>query len=172
MKNKKLWISLSIAGVLLLVAAVVVWFSCSGSSGWEWEDDEDDDDDSSVSSDDDDDDSMQSAIDQMIATVGIESVIVEVAEFDEGDYQVLVKAQVPCYTELFLASYAEKNPDIALQSAIMKKEYSTVSYEGYASVRTVDGQPIADTDTLVRGFIEQELIKAINAVMEAEEVDE
>ena len=68
MKNKKLWISLSIAGVLLLVAAVVVWFSCSGSSGWEWEDDEDDDDDSSVSSDDDDDDSMQSAIDQMIAT--------------------------------------------------------------------------------------------------------
>lgn len=171
MKNKKLWISLSIAGVLLLVAAVVVWFSCSGSSGWEWEDDEDDDDDSSVSSDDDD-DGMQSAIDQMIATVGLESVIVEVGEFGEGDYQVLVKAQVPCYTELFLASYAEKNPDIALQSAIMKKEYSTVSYEGYAPVRTVDGQLIADTDTLVRGFIEQELIKAINAVMEAEEVDE
>jgi hypothetical protein len=46
MKNKKLWISLSIAGVLLLVAAVVVWFSCSGSSGWEWEDDDDDSSDS------------------------------------------------------------------------------------------------------------------------------
>lgn len=160
---------------LLLALAMVLSVSCTSSY-----DGGESDDDSEVSSDkgnkgnkgDGDDEDKQSAVDEMIASIGRESVTVEVGEVPQGDYRAPVKAQVPNYTELFTAAYAEADPDKALQNAIRNKEYTTVEYEGYADVRYEGDEEIIDTDRLVDGFIEQELIKAINAVMELEEAGE
>ncbi len=157
---------------LMLVGAMMLSVSCSGASVDV--DDWDDDSDGSSNKGNGGDKDNVSAVDMMIASIGRESVTVEIGEIEEGRYgaSAHVTAQVPNYTELFIAAYAEADPDKALQNAIKKKEYTTVEYEGYATVIYEGEEQIVETDELVEDFIEQELIKAINAVLEMEEAGE
>lgn len=157
---------------LMLAGAMVLSVSCSGASADV--DDWDDDSEGSANKGNKGDKDKESVVDKMIASIGRESVTVEIGEIEDGRYgaSAHVTAQVPNYTELFIAAYAEADPDKALQNAIKKKEYTTVEYEGYATVLYEGEEQIVETDELVEGFIEQELIKAINAVMEMEEAGE
>ena len=110
------------------------------------------------------------AVDEMIASIGTDAVEVEVVRIETGRYgdTATIKAQVPNYTELFTAALTEKDPTEALARAIEKKEYTTVEYQGYASVAYVNDEQVVESDQVVKTFIEKELIKAINAVMESE----
>lgn len=110
-------------------------------------------------------------VEQLIASIGTEGVALEFGKIETGRYgdSAPVTAQVPNYTELFTAACTSENPTEALARAIEKKDFTTVEYTGYAAV-TYDGDtPVYDTEMLVKDFIEQELIKAINAVTESEE---
>lgn len=115
-------------------------------------------------------DKVTAAADEIIASAGVDAVEVEVGEIESGRYgsSAKITAQVPNYTELFTAAFAGDDPTDALAKAIEKKEYSTVKYQGYVTV-TMDGdEQIVHSDELVKSFIEKELIKAINAVLESE----
>ena len=115
-------------------------------------------------------DKVTAAADEIIASAGVDAVEVEVGEIESGRYgsSARITAQVPNYTELFTAAFEEDDPTGALAKAIENREYTTVEYKGYASV-TMDGDnQIVHSDELVKSFIEKELIKAINAVLESE----
>ena len=79
-------------------------------------------------------------------------------------------AQIPNYTELFIAAMGEENIEKAVAKAVNQKEYTTVEYTGYATVETdySTGIEVVKSDDLVKGFMEKELVKAINAVLEKE----
>lgn len=109
-------------------------------------------------------------LDELIASVGTEGVTLEFGKIETGRYNdtAPVTAQVPNYTELFTAACQSENPTTTLARAIDKKDFTTVEYTGYVPV-TYDGEtPVYDSESLVRSFVEQELIKAINAVLESE----
>lgn len=107
----------------------------------------------------------------VIRSVGKEAIEYSVkSRSDWNDYSgtAHIVAQVPSYTEIFLEAYEKEDMTRALVSAIRRKEYSTVEYSGYAPYTIYDGVETIDTDEAFESFIEQELIKAINAVMEKE----
>ena len=115
-------------------------------------------------------DKVTAAADEIIASAGVDAVEVEDGEIESGRYgdNAQITAQVPNYTELFTAAFEDDDPTGALAKAIENREYTTVEYKGYASV-TMDGdKQIVHSDELVKSFIEKELIKAINAVLESE----
>lgn len=104
---------------------------------------------------------------QIISSAGVESVTYEVK--NKTNNSASIAAKVPNYTELMKAAFQTANPEKAFADAISNQSYTTVEYTGAAAV-TVDNagnEVIAVEDTLKK-FIEQELIKAINALTEAE----
>ena len=104
----------------------------------------------------------------LLSTIGIDSIEAEIGE-PEGS-RAYVVAQIPNYTELFLAVADAADPTEALKKEIEKKEYSTIEYSGYADVVYDDnGDIVIESEKLIKTFVEQELIKAINAA--AEEAD-
>lgn len=105
--------------------------------------------------------------DSIIASAGVESVTYEI--LSENGQSVFVKASVPNYTELLTDAMKAENPEKAFADAITNGAYTTVEYEGYANkTANENGEETADIDALLRTFVEKELIKAINTVMEAE----
>ena len=111
------------------------------------------------------------APDQWIAEVGLEEIDVE-ETVDDSSGSVHVTAQVPNYTELFLEAMGSDDPDRALRQAIDGGEYDTVQYESSVRITSMDEDGSPNTDGLVKSFIEEELIKAINAVTESLEEGE
>ncbi|MBO5779285.1 MAG: hypothetical protein J6R82_06945 [Clostridia bacterium] len=104
----------------------------------------------------------------LIASIGTEGVEVEIKEVIGGS-GVNVYAQVPDYSQLFLAACKEADPTKALEIAIKNQNFTTVEYSGRVSATSQDGQAVydpADVEELIHGFVERELIKAINAVTE------
>lgn len=109
-------------------------------------------------------------IEKWIAQVSLEEIEVE-ETVDEDTGTLRVTAQVPDYTQLFLAAMDSDDPDKALRKAIDAGEYDTVEYETEVRrMETEDGAP--QSEALVKSFIEEELIKAINAVTEEMEEGE
>lgn len=110
-------------------------------------------------------------VEQLIASIGTEGVTVEIGEIETGRYNdsAPVTAQVPDYTELFRSAIGAEDPTEALARAIDKKDFSTVECTGYVTVLYDGDTPIYETEELVKGFVEQELIKAINTILESEE---
>ncbi|MGM9636452.1 MAG: hypothetical protein ACI3YK_00535 [Eubacteriales bacterium] len=154
----------------LLLVPVLLFSSCSGKDGTDSDSDGSKGSKVTTSKT----DKEEAIVNEILASIGVEGVTVEVGEITgEGvGATASVVAQVPNYTELFMAAYAEKDPTQSLQTAILKKDYTTVEYKGYAAVTYEDGEPIVNTEELITSFVEQELIKAINAVSEAEEAEE
>ena len=163
---KRTWIC------LLLVLAMLFCAACSGDG--DSSSDKKKDESQSTSDKVDKAEKLEAAANEMIASAGVEAVEVVIGEIEEGRYGASAKvtAQIPNYTELFTAAYAEKNPTKALANAIEDEEYTTVEYQGYAPVYYEGDEQIVETDALVKTFIEKELIKAINAVLESEAVEE
>lgn len=150
----------------LLLVPVLLFSACSGKEDTESDSDKSNGSKVTTSKT----DKEEAIVNEILSSIGVEGVSVEVGEISGATAPVV--AQVPNYTELFMAAYAEKDPTASLQTAILKKEYTTVEYTGYATVTYEDGEPTVNTDALIVSFIEQELIKAINAVSEAEEAVE
>ena len=115
---------------------------------------------------------QQEIIDQLLNEISLEGIKVTVGEPEEFrlEKRVHVVAQIPNYTELFIAAMGEENIEKAVAKAINQKEYTTVEYTGYATVETdySTGSEVVKSDDLVKGFMEKELVKAINAVLEKE----
>lgn len=153
---------------LLLIAAILLCAGCAGSG--ETPADKKPGNSSSGGGGGSNSDNKEVVMDQLIASVGTEGVTVVIGKIEPGRYgdSAPVTAQVPNYTELFAAACKAEDPTEALARAIEKKTFTTVEYTGYVSV-SYDGEtPVYNTDKLVQGFIEKELIKAINAVLESE----
>jgi hypothetical protein len=108
------------------------------------------------------------ALEELISTIGTQGVTVEFGKIEAGRYgdTASITAQIPNYTQLFAAACKTDNPTTALARAIAKQEYTTIEYTDTVVV-TYDGEtPIYLSEDVVKEFIEQELIKAINAVTE------
>ena len=104
---------------------------------------------------------------EAIGVKGIELVIGDIHHDSSGDTAEIV-AKIPNYTQLFTTVCDADDFTGALLAEIEKGNFSTVEYTGEVTV-TYDGEkPIYNTDPVVKGFIEEELIKAINTVMESE----
>lgn len=118
----------------------------------------------------------EAKIEALIKSAGVDSVEYTVGEIEQYRYGSMapVTAEVPNYTELFCAVYNEKNPEKALARMISKKEYTTVTYDGYANVTYETEEPTIHTDEIIKTFIDRELVKAINEVLrlDAEGVEE
>lgn len=112
---------------------------------------------------------QQEEFSEIIASIGADSVEVEIVEIYSQTGRAAIKAQVPDYTTLFSEAIYQDDPTGALEEAILKGDFPTVSYEGTATVTTVDGEQVVDYEEAVKDFIEQELIKAINTILEVEE---
>lgn len=109
-------------------------------------------------------------LNELVASIGTEGVTLTYGKIETGRYDdtAPVTAQVPNYTELFAAAVKAEEPTVALARAIEKKDFTTVEYTGYVTV-TYDGDtPVYHSEKLVKSFVEKELIKAINAVLESE----
>ena len=145
---KRTWIC------LLLVLAMLFCAACSGDG--DSSSDKKKDESQSASDKVDKAEKLEAAANEMIASAGVEAVEVVIGEIEEGRY----------------GASAEKNPTKALANAIEDEEYTTVEYQGYATVYYEGDEQIVETDALVKTFIEKELIKAINAVLESEAVEE
>lgn len=106
--------------------------------------------------------------DEIIASAGVDSVTFEIVKND-GVYAT-INAQVPDYTALLTRALNSSDPEKYFANAISNGDYNTVEYTGRANVATdPNGKEIILSDELIEGFVEQELIKAINAILEAEE---
>lgn len=108
----------------------------------------------------------------IIRSVGTEGVEVEVKNVNMwNDYEgtATIVASVPDYTELFTSVYGEKDMTKALARAIRREEFTSIEYEGSVPVTVEAGEQVVNSDETVKKFIEKELIKAINAVMDMEE---
>lgn len=108
------------------------------------------------------------ALDELISTIGTQGVTVEFGKIEAGRYgdTASITAQVPNYAQLFTDACKTDDPTVALARAIAKQEYTTVEYTDTVAV-TYDGEtPIYHSEDVIKKFIEQELIKAINAVTE------
>ena len=113
---------------------------------------------------------QNAAINQLVASIGTEGVTLTYGKIEGGRYEDMapVTAQVPNYTELFAAAVKAEDPTVALARAIDKKEFTTVEYTGYVTVTYEGETPVYHSEDLVKSFVEKELIKAINAVLESE----
>ncbi len=133
--------------------------------------DDDTEDDSEDSTDKEDEKSEEeSKINAIIASAGTDAVTYEIVSND-GVYAKIV-AQVPNYTELFAKALTSNNPEKFLATAITNNDFTTVEYTGNANIATSpDGKEIICSDELIEGFVEQELIKAINTILESEKGD-
>lgn len=116
----------------------------------------------------------EAKIEALIRSAGVDSVTFEVGEIEQFRYgaSALITAEVPNYSEMFKAAFAEKNPEKAFSRMISKKEYTTVSYEGYANVTYENDEPIVHSDEIIKTFIDRELVRAINEVLAGEEAAE
>ncbi len=103
----------------------------------------------------------------LLSTIGIDGIEVEIGEV-EGSSAYIV-AQIPDYTQIFLAISKESDPKSALEKIINKEDYETIEFTGYAEV-TYDeqGNQVIHSEELIKTFVEKELIKAINAATEEE----
>ena len=164
----------------LLILALLLSFAACGQKDTEIpEDDPDgysDKDHSDDAADGDDNDSdntdnsgsdTESAVDKIIASAGAEAVTFEIVSNDGVTAKIV--AQIPNYTELLTNAMASSDPESHFANAVSNKDYTTVEYTGYADIATSpEGKETILTDTVIEDFIEKELIKAINAVYEAE----
>lgn len=101
-------------------------------------------------------------------TSGIEVEVKNVNMWNDYEGTATIVAAVPDYTELFKAVYGEKDMTKALARAIKREEFTTIDYEGTVPVSVVAGEQVVNSDETVKKFIEKELIKAINAVIDME----
>lgn len=100
---------------------------------------------------------------EVLAGMGIDSVVYEVGK--KSDTRAEIHAEVPDYTELFLAALESEDPENALADLIREGKYSTVPYDGVADVVTgSDGQETILVEPLLELFIDKELVRAINTV--------
>ena len=104
---------------------------------------------------------------EAIGTKGVAVEIGDIQHSSSGDTAQIV-AQIPDYTQLFTAISDKGDFTEALLAEIDKGNFSTVEYRGEISVTYSGEKPVFDTDPIVKSFVEEELIKAINAVMESE----
>ena len=115
---------------------------------------------------------QQEIIDQILNEISLEGIKVTIGEAEQLrlEKRVKVVAQIPNYTELFIAAMGEENIEKAVAKAVNQKEYTTVEYSGYATVETDydTGSEVVKSDELIKSFMEKELVKAINAVLEKE----
>lgn len=100
--------------------------------------------------------------------IGVDSIQVEIDTSKGGDGKAAVTAYVPDYTEIFTEAFAQKNYEKALVEIINRKEYKTREYFGFGNVKEENGKTVLDDEELIKGFMEKELIKAINAVIDQE----
>ncbi|MBQ7897285.1 MAG: hypothetical protein IJ323_02565 [Clostridia bacterium] len=108
---------------------------------------------------------------ETIRSIGTEGIEVEVKSVNMwNDYEgtAAIIATIPDYTELFVAVYGEKDMTKALAKAIRREEFTTIKYEGTVPVSVVAGEQVVNSEDTVKDFVEKELIKAINAVMDLE----
>ncbi len=111
-------------------------------------------------------------LNEVIASIGTEGVQFEVGEItmqSEASGTAKIVAQVPDYTALFAAALEKDDPTGALEDAILEGNFATVKYEGTAAVLMVNGEQVVKHEKVVKQFVEQELIKAINALLEVEQ---
>jgi len=146
----------------LLVLATVVLVACGNSSTSSEKND----------SEENKDNKQQEIIDQLINEISLDGIKFTTGEPEQLrlETRVRVVAQIPNYTELFIAAMGEEDIEKAVAKAVNQKEYTTVEYSGYATVETDynTGSEVVKSDELIKSFMEEELVKAINAVLEKE----
>lgn len=116
--------------------------------------------------------SQESELNEVIASIGTEGCKVEIGKItmhSEVSGTAQIVAQVPDYTALFAAALEQNDPTQALEDAILDGEFAMVQYEGTAPVTVVEGEQVVNHEETVKKFVEQELIKAINTLLEAEQ---
>jgi len=117
----------------------------------------------------------QERIYEIFALAGVDAVTYETGEeYASGQgVSVEVIAQVPNYTEMFQKAFATDDPEQTMIDLIRQKDFSTVEYSGIARYYiNEDGEECFDSDLLIEGFVEEELVKAIAAVSADEEANE
>ncbi|MBE7057527.1 MAG: hypothetical protein E7387_00285 [Ruminococcaceae bacterium] len=146
----------------LLVLATVFLVACGNSSTSSEKND----------SEENKDNKQQEIIDQLINEISLDGIKFTTGEPEQLrlETRVRVVAQIPNYTELFIAAMGEEDIEKAVAKAVNQKEYTTVEYSGYATVETDynTGSEVVKSDELIKSFMEEELVKAINAVLEKE----
>jgi len=147
---------------ILLVLATVFLVACGNSSTSSEKND----------SEENKDNKQQEIIDQLINEISLDGIKFTTGEPEQLrlETRVRVVAQIPNYTELFIAAMGEEDIEKAVAKAVNQKEYTTVEYSGYATVETDynTGSEVVKSDELIKSFMEEELVKAINAVLEKE----
>ena len=117
---------------------------------------------------------QQEIINRLLEEISLEGIKITTGEIEEFRLEKRVKivAEIPNYTELFITAIEEENFEKAVAKAVNEKKYSTVEYSGYATVETdyTTGSEVINSDEIVKGFMEKELVKAINAVLEKEDM--
>ena len=117
---------------------------------------------------------QQEIINRLLEEISLEGIKITTGEIEEFRLEKRVKivAEIPNYTELFITAIEEENFEKAVAKAVNEKKYSTVEYSGYATVETdyTTGSEVINSDKIVKGFMEKELVKAINAVLEKEDM--
>lgn len=82
----------------------------------------------------------------------------------EGNATIVVT--LPDYELLFENAVAAKNPDIYLLKALILKKYETEDFELLANVTIENGERVVHSDEVVHQLLEENLVKAINALSE------
>ena len=104
--------------------------------------------------------------------IGLEDLDVHIGDVvmtddEEGYAEITVK--MPDYTKLFLEAAKEKDPEAAVERAAKSGNFDVIEHNIQAQVVTENGVQVIKSDEAVEFLMEQELIKAINAVTEQED---
>jgi len=91
---------------------------------------------------------------------------------NEKEGTATITVSMPNYEQLYKEALQAENPDEYLLKALEEKEFSTVEYEEKVPVTVEKLETIIHSEEVVNQLLEEELIKAINALTREETVHE
>lgn len=90
----------------------------------------------------------------------------EISMHSDIEGEAILEIEMPDYAQLFHDAYISDDPEKYISEKMQSGESNMVKHERTAVVTVDDGKKIVHTDETVNLLLEEELIKAINALME------
>lgn len=102
--------------------------------------------------------------------IEIEELEITMTDDSTGKAKILIR--LPDYTEIFLQAAQTENPEQSVLKALKRGKFEYLEFEETVDVTVENRQEVIRSEEIVNSLMEQELIKAVNAVSEGENRNE